>query len=160
MSQRITTKAETNDATQLLKITGSEVKPGKHSIEVHFTGKLNERPQGLYLTRYQLPNGEGKKALVTQMEPTDARRMFPCWDEPVFRATYQLTAVVPAAHTALSNMPAAARTARTSAPTSACAFERRTVGFSTKPGSPGAKNCGVSMPQVQPNSAPAAFIVS
>src|SRR5690349_12574683 len=50
-------KAETNDATQFLKITGGEVKPGKHSIEVHFKGKLNERPEGLYLTRYQLPNG-------------------------------------------------------------------------------------------------------
>ena len=98
-------KAEADNATQLLKLSGANVKPGKHAIELHFKGKLNERPQGLYLTRYQLPNGEGKKALVTQMEPADARRMFPCWDEPVFRATYQLTAVVPAGHTGLSNMP-------------------------------------------------------
>jgi aminopeptidase N len=39
------------------------------------------------------------------MEPTDARRMFPCWDEPSFRAVFQLTAIVPAKHTALFNMP-------------------------------------------------------
>ena len=44
------------------------------------------------------------------MEATDARRMFPCWDEPVFRATFELTAVVPAAHTAISNMPATSET--------------------------------------------------
>ncbi|HEV7868258.1 MAG TPA: M1 family aminopeptidase, partial [Chthoniobacteraceae bacterium] len=43
--------------------------------------------------------------LATQMEATDARRMFPCWDEPVFRATFKLTASVPAALTAISNMP-------------------------------------------------------
>ena len=44
--------------------------------------------------------------LGTQMEPTDARRMFPCWDEPVFRATFDLTVVLPAEKTAVSNMPA------------------------------------------------------
>ena len=43
--------------------------------------------------------------LGTQMEPADARRMFPCWDEPVFRARFQLTVVVPEKHLAVSNMP-------------------------------------------------------
>src|SRR5262249_54455863 len=41
----------------------------------------------------------------TQMEPADARRMFPCWDEPSFRATYQLTVIVPEKLLAVSNMP-------------------------------------------------------
>jgi aminopeptidase N len=41
------------------------------------------------------------------MEPTDARRMFPCWDEPVFRATFQLTVTVPAGEVAISNTPIA-----------------------------------------------------
>ncbi len=39
------------------------------------------------------------------MEPVDARRMFPCWDEPVFRATFELTATVPEKWLAMSNMP-------------------------------------------------------
>ena len=43
--------------------------------------------------------------LSTEMEATDARRMLPCWDEPAFRATFKLTVTVPAAWTALSNMP-------------------------------------------------------
>ena len=43
--------------------------------------------------------------LGTQMEPTDARRMFPCWDEPSFRARFRLTTTVPADFTAVSNMP-------------------------------------------------------
>ena len=44
------------------------------------------------------------------MEATDARRMFPCWDEPVFRATFELAAVVPATFMAVSNMPASKET--------------------------------------------------
>ncbi|PYI79457.1 MAG: aminopeptidase, partial [Verrucomicrobia bacterium] len=43
----------------------------------------------------------------TQFEATDARRLFPCWDEPSFRARFQLTAVVPENWMAVSNMPIA-----------------------------------------------------
>src|SRR6188472_1304311 len=43
--------------------------------------------------------------LGTQFEATDARRFFPCWDEPAFRARFQLTAVVPENWLAVSNMP-------------------------------------------------------
>ena len=77
---------------------------GDYQIQLRFRGKLNERPQGLYITRYQVGT-ESRRALVTQMEATDARRMFPCWDEPVYRATFQLTAIIPEKQTALSNMP-------------------------------------------------------
>src|SRR5213082_516709 len=45
--------------------------------------------------------------LGTQFEATDARRLFPCWDEPVFRARFQLAAVVPENWMAVSNMPVA-----------------------------------------------------
>ncbi len=48
--------------------------------------------------------------LATQMEPTDARRMFPCWDEPVFRATFELTVVLPDKFKAVSNLPVARET--------------------------------------------------
>ncbi len=46
-----------------------------------------------------------KRALVSQMEPADARRMFPCWDEPAFRAEFELSVVVPEKELAVSNMP-------------------------------------------------------
>ncbi len=81
-----------------------ELKPGKCELALEFRGRINTQPQGLYQDRYQTPSGE-KTLLATQMEPVDARRMFPCWDEPVFRATYSLSAVVPAKWLAMSNMP-------------------------------------------------------
>src|SRR5438552_11264866 len=50
-------------------------------------------------------SGTKKIMLGTQFEATDARRFFPCWDEPVFRARFQLTTVVPEDWHAVSNMP-------------------------------------------------------
>ncbi len=81
-----------------------ELGAGKYTLVVNYHGKLTEQTEGLYLTRYQVGAVE-KFALTTQFEATDARRMFPCWDEPVFRAVFQLRAVVPEKHTAISNMP-------------------------------------------------------
>src|SRR4030095_13394631 len=49
--------------------------------------------------------GARKIMLGSQFEATDARRFFPCWDEPSFRARFQLTAVVPENWLAVSNMP-------------------------------------------------------
>ncbi len=78
--------------------------PGKYRLVLEFEGRMSEQAQGLFYARYSAPSGK-KIMLATQMEPTDARRMFPCWDEPVFRATYDLTVVVPEKHLAISNMP-------------------------------------------------------
>lgn len=81
-----------------------ELKPGKCELALEFTGKINKQAQGLYYDRYQTTSGE-KTLLATQMEAVDARRMFPCWDEPAFRATFDLTAVLPEKWLAMSNMP-------------------------------------------------------
>ncbi len=82
----------------------SELKPGRCELALEYKGRINKQPQGLYQDRYQTPSGE-KVMLATQMEPVDARRMFPCWDEPVFRATFELTATIPEKWLAMSNMP-------------------------------------------------------
>jgi len=82
---------------------------GKHTLSMSYSGPIQQRPQGLFLQRYTKADGSSGSMLSTQMEATDARRMFPCWDEPAFRATYQLTVTVPAAWATLSNMPVARR---------------------------------------------------
>jgi aminopeptidase N len=95
-----------DEKQQTLTLTASKELPaGEYRLRLEFAGKLKEQPQGLFFSRYTTTSGE-KRALMTQFEATDARRMFPCWDEPVFRATFQLTAVVPDNYLASSNMPA------------------------------------------------------
>ncbi len=90
---------------QTLTLTSSDdVAPGTAEVELEWNGKLSEQPEGLFITTYQAGDKE-KRALVTQMEPADARHMFPCWDEPAYRAEFELSAVVPANQLALSNMP-------------------------------------------------------
>lgn len=84
----------------------AELAVGNHQVDLEFIGKINQQGQGLYYAPYQ-EQGTGKKKIMlgTQFEATDARRMFPCWDEPSFRARFQLTAVVPENFIAVSNMP-------------------------------------------------------
>jgi len=84
----------------------SELATGEHTLTLRFTGKINEQGQGLFYMRYQEQGSGGRKTMLgSQFEATDARRFFPCWDEPVFRARFQLTAVVPENWLAVSNMP-------------------------------------------------------
>ena len=84
----------------------ADLAAGSHSLELNFTGKINQQGQGLYYAPYQEQGTGAKKIMLgTQFEATDARRMFPCWDEPSFRARFQLTAVVSENFTAVSNMP-------------------------------------------------------
>ena len=84
----------------------SQLAAGSHTLALTFSGKINQQGQGLFYMRYQEQGTSAKKiALGTQFEATDARRLFPCWDEPSFRARFQLTAVVPENWLAVSNMP-------------------------------------------------------
>ena len=98
---------KTDHKTELLRIAlGSELHTGTHTLSLSFSGKINQQGRGLFYMRYQEQGtGEEKIALGTQFEATDARRFFPCWDEPSFRARFQLTAVVPENWLAVSNMP-------------------------------------------------------
>ena len=84
----------------------SEFAAGDHTLALSFTGKINQQGQGLFYMPYQEQGSGTKKIMLgTQFEATDARRFFPCWDEPVFRARFQLTTVVPEDWHAVSNMP-------------------------------------------------------
>ncbi|KAH8408130.1 hypothetical protein KR222_009660 [Zaprionus bogoriensis] len=70
-----------------------------------FTGELNDKMKGFYRSKYFTASGVERYAGVTQFEATDARRCFPCWDEPAIKATFDITLTVPKDRVALSNMP-------------------------------------------------------
>src|SRR5438094_1444850 len=98
-------KADTKNELLTLALP-SELPIGEHTLTLRFTGKINEQGQGLFYMRYQEQGSGARKTMLgSQFEATDARRFFPCWDEPVFRARFQLTAVVPENWLAVSNMP-------------------------------------------------------
>lgn len=79
------------------------LKPGKHELRIKFGGKLNEKLEGFYLSGYTDSSGEKRKIACTQMEPTDARKVFPCFDEPDMKATFKVTLAVDESMTAISN---------------------------------------------------------
>jgi len=79
------------------------LKPGSANLSMKFTGELNDKMKGFYRSKYVV-DGVEKYNAVTQFESTDARRCFPCWDEPALKATYDVTLVVPKDLVALSNM--------------------------------------------------------
>ena len=74
------------------------------SLDIHFSGVINDKMHGFYRTSYQI-GGQKHWGGATQFEATDARRAFPCWDEPDRKAVFDLTLRVPRRLTALSNMP-------------------------------------------------------
>jgi aminopeptidase N len=98
---------KTDNKNELLTLAlPSDLATGEHTLTLRFAGKINQQGQGLFYIRYQEQGSGARKTMLgTQFEATDARRFFPCWDEPVFRARFQLTAVVPQNWLAVSNMP-------------------------------------------------------
>jgi aminopeptidase N len=73
---------------------------GNATIKIRYTGILNNELRGFYLSKTAQRN-----YAVTQFEATDARRAFPCFDEPALKATYDISLVIDAADTAISNSP-------------------------------------------------------
>jgi len=73
-------------------------------LKLEFTGELNDKMKGFYRSKYKGASGEDKYCAVTQFEATDARRAFPCWDEPAIKATFDITIVAPKDRVTLSNM--------------------------------------------------------
>lgn len=80
--------------------------PGKYVLSTEYSGKINTQANGLFALDYATPDGQ-KRALYTQFENSDARRFIPSWDEPDYKATFDLTVIAPAAQMAVSNMPVA-----------------------------------------------------
>jgi aminopeptidase 2 len=89
----------------------NEVSKGsKAQVEIKFTGELNDKMAGFYRATYTNPDGSEGIMAVSQMEPTDARRAFPCFDEPSLKAEFTVTLVADKKLTCLSNMDVANET--------------------------------------------------
>jgi puromycin-sensitive aminopeptidase len=82
---------------------GETVPVGRHELDIEFSGILNDKLHGFYRSTYKDSGGREKRLASTQFESTDARRAFPCWDEPAFKAVYQVTLLIDSHLTAISN---------------------------------------------------------
>ena len=76
---------------------------GRWRLRLAFRGTLNDKLRGFYRSVYKDPSGVSRTMAATQFEATDARRAFPCWDEPSFKAVFAVTLVIDPALTAVSN---------------------------------------------------------
>ncbi len=116
--------AETDEGKEELRIKLGRKISGRAAIRVEFRGALNDRLLGFYRSRYR--QGSRTRFLATtQFEAADARRAFPCWDEPAAKATFDITIIAPRGFDAISNMPV--RSARRAGGKTAYRFERTPV---------------------------------
>jgi puromycin-sensitive aminopeptidase len=81
----------------------SALLPGQWRLRLAFRGALNDRLHGFYRSTYRDAAGVQHTLAATQFEATDARRAFPCWDEPALKAVFSVTLVVPEGMAAVSN---------------------------------------------------------
>jgi puromycin-sensitive aminopeptidase len=83
---------------------------GTWRLRLAFQGTLNSKLRGFYRSQYKDANGQVRLLAATQFEATDARRAFPCWDEPDFKAVFATTLVHDPALNAVSNTAVAEET--------------------------------------------------
>ena len=95
---------KTVEKKEELQIILSEKIKGNAIIDLEFQGTLNDRLLGFYRSQYK-QNGKTKYLATSQFEAADARRAFPCWDEPEAKATFDISIIADNKFTAISNMP-------------------------------------------------------
>ena len=84
--------------------------PGTWRLTMTFSGTLNDKLRGFYRSTYKDERGATHSMAATQFEATDARRAFPCWDEPDFKAVFATTLVIAPTLIAVSNTTIASET--------------------------------------------------
>ncbi len=119
-TQTASVTTNTDDETITLT-TPKTIAAGRARIEIAYDAALNQQLRGLYLSRTAR-----RTYAVTQFESTDARRAFPCFDEPSFKATVAVTVTADRGDVAISN---GRMTGDTPGPSSG----QHTMTFSTTP---------------------------
>ncbi|HQZ33877.1 MAG TPA: M1 family metallopeptidase [Ilumatobacteraceae bacterium] len=100
---------ELDVATERLVINSSPA-TGTTTIEITFTGTLNDKLRGWYRSTYTDADGSEQVIAASQMQATDCRRAFPCFDEPDFKAVFDVTLIIEPHLMAISNGPEIERT--------------------------------------------------
>ena len=100
-----------DEATERLVIDAVQ-EVGVTAIELTFTGTLNDKLRGWYRSTYRDADGNEQVIATSQMQSTDCRRAFPCFDEPDFKAVFDITLIVEPHLLALSNGPEIERVAQ------------------------------------------------
>ena len=102
--RRIEATAITSDpGTERATFTFAEQLTGTVTLHIDFDGELNDKLRGFYRSTFSDDDGVEQVIATTQFEATDARRAFPCWDEPAHKAVFAITLVVDAELFAVSN---------------------------------------------------------
>lgn len=102
--KKLKAKTFLDEKNEELKVTSNQKFSGKVILHFDFIGTLNNRLLGFYRSQYK-HNGKTKYIATTQFEAADARRAFPCWDEPEAKATFDISIISENNKTAISNMP-------------------------------------------------------
>jgi puromycin-sensitive aminopeptidase len=84
-----------DDRERVTLTLATEVAPGEYRLDIGYRGILNDQLRGLYRATFVDAEGTEHPIATSQCEPTDARRILPCWDEPDFKATFRTTMLVP-----------------------------------------------------------------
>ena len=104
-NERVAVSLVDSEGNPIVLKAGSKV-----SLAIEYTGDINDKLAGFYRSTYEdKASGEKRVIGVTQFEATDARKAFPCWDEPAVKATFSISLVIPEDLVGLSNMDEASR---------------------------------------------------
>ncbi|XP_015790545.1 aminopeptidase N [Tetranychus urticae] len=104
--QLVSTAIEKDNDFFIIYLNNQLVAGNSYSLSIKFLGNLNKDLAGFYRSSYNDTNTNQKRWIATtQFEPTDARRAFPCFDEPALKSIFNITLVHLSNLTALSNMP-------------------------------------------------------
>ena len=93
------------EADRLIVRTTAPIATGSATMNISFAGILNDKLRGFYRSTYNDANGAEQVIATTQMQSTDCRRAFPCWDEPEFKAVFGITLDIADGLNAISNGP-------------------------------------------------------
>jgi len=100
------------DEERLVIDLGEELAVGAWDLEIDFSGTINDKLRGFYRSTFTDADGAERVIATTQFEATDARRAFPCWDEPDRKSVFGITLVIDPALAAFSNSHEVERTDR------------------------------------------------